>query len=76
MDDNTDNTNCRPWNKGTLIAQRVPLEVKDMWSIRIRRQLQCQTRDLALFNLALDSKLGGCDRVKLHVPDVRKGNRV
>mgnify|MGYP003651149916 CR=1 FL=1 len=51
MDDKTDNTNYEPWNKGKLIGQKAPLKVKDIWSIRIRLQLQNQTRDLALFNL-------------------------
>ena len=68
---------CRaPWNKGKLVGQKAPLKVKDIWAIRVRLQLQVRTRDLALFNLGIDSKLRGCDLVKLRVRDVCHGNRV
>jgi hypothetical protein len=46
-----------PWNKGRLIGQKRPLKPKDVWAIRVRLQLQGRKRDLALFNLAIDSKL-------------------
>ena len=46
-----------PWNKGKLIGQKAPLKLKDIWAIRIRLQLGYKVRDLALFNLAIDSKL-------------------
>ena len=62
-----------PWNKGKLVGQKLPLKLKEIWSIRIRLQLEHQTRELALFNLALDSKLRGCDLVELHVRDVAHG---
>jgi hypothetical protein len=52
-----------PWNKGRLIGQKRPLKPKDVWAIRVRLQLQGRKRDLALFNLAIDSKLRGCDLV-------------
>ena len=52
-----------PWNKGRLIGQRPPLKQKEVWAIRIRLQLAHEIRDLALFNLAIDSKLRGCDLV-------------
>lgn len=45
-----------PWNKGRLIGQEAPLKLKEIWAIRIRLQLAQRTRDLALFNLAIDSK--------------------
>ena len=63
----TINTQMRrtPWNKGRLIGQRPPLKQKEVWAIRIRLQLAHEVRDLALFNLAIDSKLRGCDLVKL-----------
>ena len=48
-----------PWNKGKLIGQKPPLKLKEIWGIRIRLQLANRTRDLALFNLAIDSKLRG-----------------
>lgn len=65
--------NSTPWNKGKVIGQRKPLKVSHIWGIRIRLELENKTRDLALFNLALDSKLRGCDLVKLKVSDVAYG---
>jgi integrase len=59
-----------PWNKGKLTGQKPPLRLRETWRIRIRLQLAGDTRDLALFNLAIDSKLRGCDLVRLRVPDV------
>jgi integrase len=60
----------RPWNKGKLIGPKPPLQPKHVWAIRTRLQLAGRTRDLALFNLAIDSKLRGCDVVRLRVEDV------
>jgi len=54
-----------PWNKGRLIGQKRPLKPKDVWSIRVRLQVERRARNLALFNLAIDSKLRGCDLVRL-----------
>jgi len=65
-----------PWNKGKLIGQKAPLRLKEIWAIRIRLQMAKQARELALFNLAIDSKLRGCDLVQLRVCDVAQGNRV
>lgn len=65
-----------PWNKGKLVGQKPPLRLKEIWAIRIRLQLAKRARELALFNLALDSKLRGCDLVSLRVGDVAKGSRV
>lgn len=59
-----------PWNKGKLLGQKPPLKLKEIWAIRIRLQLDHRARDLALFNLAIDSKLRGCDLVGLRVHDV------
>jgi Phage integrase family len=59
-----------PWNKGKLIGQKPPLRPKHVWSIRTRLQMEGRTRDLAMFNLAIDSKLRGCDVVALRVEDV------
>jgi len=62
---------CRnAWNKGRLLGQKPPLKPKEIWSIRIRLQLENRTRDLALFNLALDSKLRGCDLTRVRVREV------
>lgn len=63
-----------PWNKGKLIGQKLPLKLKDIWAIRIRLQLANCIRNLALFNLAIDSKLRGCDLVKLKVRDIARGD--
>ena len=52
-----------PWNKGKLLGQKPPLKLKEIWAIRIRLQLDHRARELALFNLAIDSKLRGCDLV-------------
>jgi integrase len=65
-----------PWNKGKLIGQKSPLKLKEIWAIRMRLQMAKNTRELALFNLAIDSKLRGCDLVKLKVCDVVQGGRV
>ena len=71
------NTSHRePWNKGKLVGQKAPLKLKDIWAIRVRLQLSDCTRDLALFNLAIDSKLRACDLVKLRVRDVSHGDRI
>ena len=59
-----------PWNKGKLTGQKPPLKLKEIWAIRIRLQISMQVRDLALFNLAIDSKLRSCDLVKIRVKDV------
>lgn len=65
-----------PWNKGKLIGQKPPLKLKEVWAIRIRLQLANRIRDLALFNLAIDSKLRSCDLVKLRVLDISRGTQV
>ena len=54
-----------PWNKGKLTGQKPPLKLAEIWAIRTRLQIGQKTRDLALFNLAIDSKLRSCDLVKL-----------
>ena len=65
-----------PWNKGKLIGQKPPLKLKEIWAIRTRLQLGKRVRDLALFNLAIDSKLRGCDLVKLKVRDISLGSNI
>ena len=62
--------NHEPWNKGKLIGQKPPLKLKEIWAIRIHLQLSKRYRDIALFNLAIDSKLRACDLVRLKVSDV------
>jgi integrase len=65
-----------PWNKGKLVGQKAPLKLKEIWAIRIRLQVDAKHRDLALFNLAIDSKLRASDLLKLKVSDVSQGNQV
>ena len=59
-----------PWNKGKLIGQKPPLKLQEIWAIRIRLQMANSCRDLALFNLAIDSKLRACDLIRLQVNDI------
>ena len=59
-----------PWNKGRIVGQKRPLLPKHVWAIRVRLELADNVRDLALFNLAVDSKLRGCDLVRMKVIDV------
>lgn len=59
-----------PWNKGKLIGAKPPLRQKHIWAIRTKLQLDRRMRDLAMFNLAIDSKLRGCDIVALKFEDV------
>ena len=76
MLNSSSNSKSAPWNKGRLTGQKRPLKPKDVWAIRVRLQLQHRRRDLALFNLAIDSKLRGCDLVRLQVNDVCVGGQV
>ena len=64
------------WNKGRIVGQKRPLQPKHVWSIRVRLEMAGDTRDLALFNMAVDSKLRGCDLVALRVRDVFAGGCV
>ena len=66
----------QPWNKGKLVGQKAPFKSKEIWSIRVRLQMEHRTRELALFDLGLDSKLRGCDLVKLRVRDICHGDHV
>ena len=65
-----------PWNKGKLVGQKAPLKPKEVWAIRARLQMENRARELALFDLGIDSKLRACDLVKLRVRDVCLGDRV
>jgi hypothetical protein len=64
-----------PWNKGKLTGAKPPLRPKHVWSIRTKLQIEGRTRDLAMFNLAIDSKLRGCDVVAIRVEDVAAGGQ-
>jgi hypothetical protein len=63
----------QPRNKGLLVGQKKPLEPKHVWSIRVRLEIARSKRDLAIFNLAIDSKLRGCDQVKQRLEDICPG---
>jgi len=65
-----------PWNKGRLIGHKRPLKPKDVVTIRVRPQMEGCQRDLAMFNLAIDSRLRGCDLVRVRIDDAFAGGRV
>jgi site-specific recombinase XerC len=65
-----------PWNKGKLTGQKPPLKLKEIWAIRTRLQMSASARELALFNLAIDSKLRACDLTRLLVQDICHGGHV
>ena len=65
-----------PWNKGKIVGQKAPLKLREIWAIRVRLQLRSNLRDLALFNLAIDSKLRACDLLGLRVGDIAHENHV
>jgi integrase len=65
-----------PWNKGKIVGQKAPFKLKDIWALRVRLQMQDRVRELALFDLAIDSKLRGCDLVSLKVRDICHGDQV
>ena len=65
-----------PWNRGRLVGQKPPLKLQEIWAIRVRLQISKRHRDLALFNLAIDSKLRSCDLVKLKVRDIANGRNI
>lgn len=64
------------WNKGRIVGQKRPLKPKHVWAIRVRFELAESHRNLALFNLAIDSKLRGCDLIKMKVADVMASSQI
>ena len=65
-----------PWNKGLLVGQKLPLLPKETWAIRARLTMEKDVRGLALFNTAIDSKLRGCDLLRLKVSDIMQGGEI
>lgn len=65
-----------PWNKGKIVGQKAPFKLRDIWALRVHLQMENRVRELALFNLGIDSKLRGCDLVALRVRDVCHGDQV
>ena len=66
----------QPWNKGKIVGQKAPFKLKDIWVPLVRLQMQSRVRELALFNLGIDSKLRGCDLVSLRLRDICHGDQV
>ena len=75
MEESSNKSHHEPWNKGKLVGQKAPFKLKDIWAIRVRLQLEHRVRELAMFDLGLDSKLRACDLVKLKVRDICHGDR-
>ncbi len=76
METTVTTTHREPWNKGKIVGQKAPFKLKDIWALRVRLQLDGRIRELALFNLGIDSKLRGCDLVALKVRDVCHGDQM
>ena len=65
-----------PWNKGRLIGQKPPLKLREVWTVRTRLQMAGNAREVALFNLAVDNALGGCDLARLIVRNLAHRSQV
>ena len=76
MGSNANAAHREPWNKGKIVGQKAPFKLKDIWALRVRLQMESRVRELALFNLGIDSKLRGCDLVSLKVRDICHGDQV
>jgi len=76
MESNVDVGHREPWNKGKIVGQGAPFKLKDIWALRVHLQMESRVRELALFNLGIDSKLRGCDLVALRARDVCHGDQV
>ena len=76
MGSNVNAGHREPWDKGKIVGQKAPFKVKDIWALRVRLQMADRVRELALFNLGIDSKLRGCDLVSLKVRDICHGDQV
>ena len=72
----TPNHSCAPWNKDRVVGQKRPLRPREVWVIRVRLQINRNKRDLARFNLAIDSKLRGCDLIGLQVDEIAVGGHL
>ena len=69
MGSNANAVHHEPWNKGKIVGQKAPFKLKDIRALRVRLQMEGRVRELALFNLGIDSKLRGCDLVSLKLRD-------
>jgi integrase len=76
MENTIDHEQHAPWKKGVTVGQKSPFKLKEIWAIRVRLQLQHRVRELAMFDLGVDSKLRACDLVKMRVRDICHGEHV
>lgn len=76
MEESCNKSPHEPWNTGKLVGEKAPFKLKEIWALRVRLQVEHRVRELALFDLGLDSKLRACDLVKLKVRDICHGDRV
>ena len=76
MESNANAVHREPWNKGKIVGQKAPFKLKDIWALRVRLQMENRVRELALFDLGIDSKLRGCDLMSLKVRDICHGDPV
>lgn len=76
MANSSEHVQHAPWNKGVIVGQKSPFKLKEIWANRVRLQLQHRVRELAMFDLGLDSKLRACDLVKMRVRDICRGEHV
>ena len=76
MESNVNAGHREPWNKGKIVGQKAPFELKDIWALRVLLQMESRMRELALFNLEIDSKLRGCDLVSLRLRDICHSDQV
>jgi hypothetical protein len=76
MESNANAVHRQPWNKGTIVGQKALFKLRDIWALRVRLQMESRVRELAFFNLGIDSKLRGCDLVSLKVRDICHGDQV
>lgn len=76
MESTNEGRHREPWNKGKIVGQKAPFKPKEIWGIREHLQMEHRTRDLALFDLGIDSKLRACDLTALRVRDVQQGERI
>ena len=72
MGSNVNAGHREPWNKGKIVGQKAPFKVKDIWALRVRLQMEHRVRELALFNLGIDSKLRGCDLGPVNTNEVHR----
>ena len=76
MEESSNKSHHEPWNKDKLVGQKAPFKLKEIWAIRVRLQIEHRVRELAMFDLGLDSKLRACNLVKFKVRNICRGDHV